>query len=359
MKLLSLCDPTQYRHPPLDVPSFYQQLAKDPRVTFYHVPSPWAIADPTHCLENRLPNVKAILVSGANTRHLSYENFVALGEETAQDIHLEAIDLVFCRTLKPFHPDYLKRLTGWERFTRFVNSPMSKQAQIQSAFVLNIAQDYMPEAIATHQVSKALAFFEQFQTVVAKQPNSTGGRGVFKIRYANGKYHVDNVLTGEGTFATFRQVMAYLQAGTAEPIQFCRYLANTTAGDKRVVVVDGEIYGSYVRRSKSGHWVNNVSADGECTLAEMTAAETEAIANTVGHYQAMGLHTLGYDFLMDDDGSWRISEINAGNIGGFARLELLTGKPVMTRFIDWLIDFSHRPHVVPAAAPTVRRELVV
>ncbi|MEL6816582.1 MAG: hypothetical protein AAFP03_17500, partial [Cyanobacteria bacterium J06598_3] len=50
----------------------------------------------------------------------------------------------------------------------------------------------------------------------------------------------------------------------------------------------------------------------------------------------------GYDFLMDDDGTWRISEINAGNIGGFARLELLTGQPVMNRLIDWLIEYAQR-----------------
>ena len=121
-----------------------------------------------------------------------------------------------------------------------------------------------------------------------------------------------------------------------------RYLKRVDEGDKRVVVVDGEIYGAYIRRSQSGHWVNNVSGDGECTLAEITDAEREAIAKTVGHYRDRGLHTLGYDFLMDNDGTWRISEINAGNIGGFARLELLTNKPVVERLISWMIEFAQR-----------------
>ncbi|MEM9089920.1 MAG: hypothetical protein AAGC93_14375 [Cyanobacteria bacterium P01_F01_bin.53] len=342
MKLLSLCDPTQYRRPPLDVPSFYQQLASDPRVTFYHVPSPYVVSKSA---AKSVPNIQAILVSDTS-RSLSYEDFVSLGEGIAQDISLDDIDLIFCRTLKPFHPHYLKGLTRWEQFTRFVNSPTSKQIQMQSDFVLTVAQQYMPEAIATAESDEAAAFFETFQTIVAKRANSTGGRGVFKIHYESGAYHVDNVLTGPGKFSTFSQVMDYLKAGQTEPIQLCRYLANTTAGDKRVVVVDGEIYGSYLRRSKSGHWVNNVSADGDCVLSEITNDEREAISNTVGHYQRMGLHTLGYDFLMDDDGTWRISEINAGNIGGFARLELLTGQPVMARLVDWLIAFSRRPSAV-------------
>ena len=83
-----------------------------------------------------------------------------------------------------------------------------------------------------------------------------------------------------------------------------------------------------------------MSGDGECLLAEITLAEQEAIAHTVSAYQERGLHTLGYDFLLDDDGVWRISEINAGNIGGFSRLEQLTQTPVMARFVDWLIKFS-------------------
>ena len=349
MKLLSLCDPTQYRRPPLDVPTFYQQMALDPRVTFYHVPTNDAIAT-FEALPKGSPQVSAIPARGT----LSYEAFVALKNAASQSISLESIDLVFCRTLKPFHLDYLNVLSQWERFTRFVNSPSGKQVQMRPDFLLNIAQGYMPEAIATHQCDKAFAFFEKHSTIVAKRANSTGGRGVFKVHYQNGVYHIDNVLTGSGTFATFSQVMKYLNTGQSDPIQFCRYLANTTAGDKRVVVVDGEIYGSYLRRSKSGHWVNNVSADGECILTDITGDERAAIENTVGYYQKLGLHTLGYDFLMDDDGTWKISEINAGNIGGFARLELLTGKPIMARLIDWLITYSQRPRVgQPQTPPTV------
>lgn len=142
-------------------------------------------------------------------------------------------------------------------------------------------------------------------------------------------------------YSDFYEVINYLQGTTGTPIQLVRYLQHVQQGDKRIVVVDGEIYGAYLRRSKSGHWVNNVSGDGECLLAEITDAEKNAIAHTVKAYQTLGLYTLGYDFLLDDDGIWRISEINAGNIGGFARLEQLTQTPIMARFIDWLINFAN------------------
>ena len=345
MKLLSLCDPTQYKRPPLDVPTFYRQLASDSRVQFYHMPSPWALSQ-----SQRLPVVEAI----ATPRSLPYAEFVTLGDRTSQLTNLEEIDLVFCRTLKPYAPDYLTKLSRWEAFTTFVNSPSHKCRQMEADFLLSVAAPYMSETIVTDHCSEARAFFETHQVVVAKTENSTGGRGVFKIFYESGEYCVDNILTGLGRFSQFSHVMRFLQSasassrlrsrtsGQSSKIQFSRYLANTSRGDKRVVVVDGEIYGSYLRKSQSGHWVNNVSADGQCSLADVSAVEKDAIARTVGHYQRMGLHTLGYDFLMDDEGTWRISEINAGNIGGFARLEMLTGQPIMAKFIDWLLTFSEQ-----------------
>ena len=288
---------------------------------------------------SKLPNVQVVQSAGK----LTYEQFLALGDQTHNRIRLDDIDLVFCRTLKPFPPDHLDTLAPWEDWTRFINRPSSKKEQMKPDFLLKVAKDYMPETIVTTDWTEALAFFEQFQIIVAKRTNSCGGRGVFKIWHQQGTFHVDNVRLGTRAFPNFADVMTYLQSGQTEPIQFCRYLHRTDAGDKRIVVVDGEIYGSYVRRSKIGHWVNNVSSDGACTLAEITADELVAIHHTVRPYQALGLHTLGYDFLLDDDGTWRLSEINAGNIGGFARLELLTGQPVMDRFIAWLLDYAQRP----------------
>ncbi len=338
MKLLSICEPTRYKNVPWGVPIFYQRLSLDPRVEFYHMPTSQVFAE-------QLPKVQVASAAG----ELTYEEFIALSDAAENWLDLANIDLVFCRTLKPFPPSYLDRLTAWEKFTRFVNRPSSKKEQIKPHFLLEVAKGYIPEGIVTAEWTQALEFFEQFQIIVAKQANSCGGRGVFKIWYQNGVFQVDNFLRGTQTFTQFSQVMSYLQEGQVEPIQFFRYLHRTNAGDKRILVVDGEIYGSYLRCSKSGHWINNFSCDGECTLADVTDEELEAIEHTVGHYQAMGLHTLGYDFLLDDDGTRIISEINAGNINGFIHLESLTEKPIMDRFISWLIDYAQRPSVKPIA----------
>ncbi len=340
MKLLAICDPSRYSSPPLDVPTFYQKAALHPAIDFFHIPVKNVLA------QNRYSNTVQVAPAVGD---LNYADFLALGDNAHESHDLKTFDLIFCRTLKPFPQNYLSQLQRWEQYTPFLNSPTGIEAQIEPDFLSQAASAFTPHMLVTQHWTKALVFFERHQTIVAKRFNSCGGRGVFKIWYENHRFKVDNFILGLREFSDFSKMFIYLQGATNKPLQFVRYLTHVAAGDKRVVVVNGEIYGAYVRRSKSGHWINNVSHDGECFLSEVTEAEREAIVGTVEHYRRRGLITLGYDFLQDEDGTWRISEINAGNIGGFARLELLTGEPVMERFLNTLVELAkaiRRPAVV-------------
>ncbi len=331
MKLLCICDPPAYSSPKLDIPNFYQHLALDSRVDFFHLPTPYVLQQG---LNPQRLNVAAI------EGELSYQAFLQLQQKAQLSYPLEHFDLVFCRTLKPFPPGYLELLSSWEKKVHFVNRPSSKIEQIRPHFLLKAASEFTPEILVTDQAEEIESFCHRHQIIVAKQANSCGGRGVFKIWYQAKLWHVDNLLVGTRKFTNSQLVISYLLAKQSEPLLLMPYLKGVGAGDKRVIVVNGEIYGAYIRRSRSGYWVNNVSGDGDCFLAEISEGEREAIEKTVGYYRDRDLLTLGYDFLLDETGDWRISEINAGNIGGFARLEMLTGKPIIRRFTSWLIEFA-------------------
>jgi len=320
-----------YLHQDLDVPNFYRRAADNHNFNLFHLDSEQVLGKQTQA-----KNIWATKVNA----DLTYQKFLELENQQKNIYSLKKFDLVFCRTLKPFPQGYLDRLSYWENFTKFVNSPSRKKEQITADFLLKVAEKWIPDTVVTNDWQKAFAFWEKHQIIVAKQINSCGGRGVFKIWYEGGLFQVDHFQAGVHSFAHFARAIDYARGTTQAPLQLVRYLPGVKQGDKRVIVVDGEIYGAYIRRSKTDHWVNNVSGDGECLPAEISEFERKAIADTVGAYQQRGLHTLGYDFLQDSDGLWRISEINAGNIGGFYRLEQLTQTPAIDRLLDWLIDFS-------------------
>ena len=335
MNILLISDPRNYQNYNSDVAKFYRKFSRHQDLNLFHT-------SPDKVMEQEMLS-NDILVTKISHK-LTHQEFLELGSQAKKLYPLQKFDLVFCRTLKPFPQGYLDRLSSWENFTKFVNSPSRKKEQISADFLVKVAKKWIPETIVTANWQEALTFWEKYQTMVAKQVNSCGGRGVFKIWYHQGLFQVDNFQAGLRSFEHFSEVIDYVRGITQAPLQLVRYLSQVNQGDKRIVVVDGEIYGAYIRRSKTGHWVNNVSGDGECVLAKISNFEKNAIADTVGVYQERGLHTLGYDFLRDDDGMWRISEINAGNIGGFARLEELTETPVMDRFINWMISFANKNH---------------
>jgi glutathione synthase/RimK-type ligase-like ATP-grasp enzyme len=152
----------------------------------------------------------------------------------------------------------------------------------------------------------------------------------------------DIVIEGERICAEFSEFFDKLTGDNDEKILLMRYLPRVVEGDRRIIVVDGEIYGAYLRTSSDGHWVQNVSFGAGCELVPVEHRDREIVDATCGNYLDAGIHILGYDLLRDDTGDWRISEINAGNIGGLFRIEYLGVAGVTDRFVSWLQNFHDR-----------------
>ena len=117
-------------------------------------------------------------------------------------------------------------------------------------------------------------------------------------------------------------------------------LPRVVEGEKRLLVLDGHILGAYLRQSLGEHWIQNVSAGAHSRLDTITDEDRRCVADTFATYARAGLHMLGYDLLKGDSGNWVVSEINAGNIGGFFRVEDLGLTGVVNRFVGWLQAFA-------------------
>ena len=331
INLVFICDPESYLREDNDIPMTYRAAARDPRIRLFHLPTQGVTGHDT------------IEVAPIPHGTLSHADYLTLNERATSPMPVTAFDVMFCRTDKPFPPGYLDRLGLWLGKTRFLNNPLNKKTQIMPGYVNRIAPDFTPETAVAESADDLAAFLSRHGTVVSKQPNSSGGRGVFKVWRTAEACLTDHIREGEHAFGTLTAAFDHIR-GDWPSVELVRYLPRVTEGDKRVVVIDGEIYGAYLRRSKAGHWVHNVSSsDSECSLAEISEFERRAVAETVPFYREKGFHTLGYDFLTNDDGRWLISEVNVGNIGGIARLELLSGEPELRRFLSWIIAYADRP----------------
>ncbi len=329
MKLLCVTDPLT--HPADDTTvAIYNRLPDDQRFEMYHLEAS-EVGPEDEIPVQRIPTP------------LSFQAFRVLPNGPRVMARFSDFDLVYGRADLPYPPGFLPGLICQEGRTRFVARPSGMLACARRSFYRAHADQFLPPGLMTRNLAEAVDFIARTGAVVAKTNKSYGGKGVSRIWRQGQRWWVQHG-TGEGApHASLEALCEALFARDPEEYEFVRYLPNVTAGDKRVLVVDGQIYGGFLRLAGDGAWINNLTKGGTVHAAIVAPGEARAIRATCGLYHERGLHTLGYDFLLGDSGAWLLSEINAtSNIGGYHRLEVTSGRPVMTRLFDWLLDFASR-----------------
>ena len=329
-----ICDARAYRDQPgSDVIRFYQALTRDHAFESFHLPLPALRAV---LASGDLSTLPALGLSDRVTPTLWYED----STNGVQPMPTKQFELLFCRTLKPFPPRHLELLRQLEPLTRFLNRPSSKIRQLASWFLSDIAGSFTPPSRLIRSSEGLAEGLDDWGDMVIKRPNSTQGQGVFRLsRSGHGDILLSQGLLPVESLASLEAAMALI-GDVSEEWLAMPFLPGTLLGDKRVVVVDGEVIAGYRRRSRSGHWINNVSVDADCVLEPVSADERSVVAATAPAYRAMGMRILGYDFLTGQSGEPVVSEINVGNIGGFSRVTELGGSDAMQELLGWTRLFA-------------------
>ena len=329
MKLLCITDPTT--HPSFDTTvRLYRAFATHPDIDFFHAPvSSIDDSGMFYCVS----------VAGV----LTDDDFMQLDAQPLVSKRPGTFDLVFNRADEPVPKDFFANLAKAEDQTRFVNQPSQLSHVRRKDFLETYGRQYLPEHIFSSSLAEISAFFERFDPMVAKLNVSYGGKGVYKIWRQGSAILTENVQEGQRSYPSLGAVFDHLvQVDPDGHFEFVQFLKNIGAGDKRVLVVDDEIYGALLRKASTDTWVHNVTAGAKYHASQVGDREREIILKTYDYYRDRGVHTLGYDFLMGDDDEWILSEVNAGNIGGYDWLEEISGEPIMSRLTDWLIQFAAR-----------------
>ena len=119
-----------------------------------------------------------------------------------------------------------------------------------------------------------------------------------------------------------------------------KYLKNVSKGDKRILVVGGQIMASSLRIPAVGSWLCNVSQGGKSVKSEVTMEE-EDIVNTISpSLIAEGILIFGVDTLEDDDGKRILSEVNTLSVGGFPQAQKQSQRPIIKMTIDKIFKYA-------------------
>lgn len=221
------------------------------------------------------------------------------------------IDVVLMRQDPPFHMGYITATHLLERIreeTLVVNDPVSVRNAPEKVMVLNYRQ-FMPPTLVTRSVEEAKAFMAQHGAIVMKPIHGNGGKAIFRIP--------ENGENLTALFEVFNQTWP-------EPHMLQPFLPEVAQGDKRIVLVDGEVAGAINRKPGKGEFRSNLAMGGSAEKTELTEREQEICAAMGPELKRLGLTFVGIDVI----GGKYLTEINVTSPTGIVAISNFDGSDV-------------------------------
>lgn len=223
--------------------------------------------------------------------------------DLAQDV-----DVVLMRQDPPFDLGYITATHLLERVrdkTLIVNDPVSVRNAPEKMFVLDFAQ-FMPPTLITRTLDEVRAFHRAHGQIVIKPLHGNAGSAVMHIG-PDGK-----------NLAALTELFGEVWK---EPFMAQAFIPDVASGDKRIVLIDGEVAGAINRIPGSGEIRSNLAAGGRAEATQLTPGE-QAICDAIGaELKARGLLFVGIDVI---GGRW-LTEINVTSPTGIVVMDAFNG----------------------------------
>jgi glutathione synthase len=237
------------------------------------------------------------------------DHFTA-GDPISLDLGDEA-DVVLMRQDPPFDLGYITATHLLERIahkTLVANDPASVRNAPEKVFVLDYAR-FMPPTLVTRSLDEARAFLKQHGAIVVKPLHGNGGKAIFRVG-----------AEGENLSA----LMEVFNQTWREPHMVQAFLPDVAKGDKRIVLVDGEVAGAINRLPGEGEFRSNLAVGGSAEKTGLTAKEREICEALGPELKRRGLIFVGIDVI---GGEW-LTEINVTSPTGIVAIERFDGTDV-------------------------------
>ncbi len=233
---------------------------------------------------------------------------------------LAEVDAVLMRKDPPFDSEYFYAthlLSQAEREgARVFNSPRALREHPEKLAILEFPQ-YIAPTIVTRDEAAIKRFHGEQCDIVLKPLDGMGGMGIFRVG-------ADGLNLGS--------ITETLNRNNTTTVMAQRYLTEITAGDKRILVIDGVLVPHSLARIPQGSEIRGNLAVGGKGVAQPLTTRDREIAEAIGPtLAARGLLLVGLDVIGDS-----LTEINVTSPTGFQEITAQTGFDVAAMFLDAL-----------------------
>lgn len=230
---------------------------------------------------------------------------------------LTNFDAVIMRTDPPVDTDYLLATqlldVAVAQGVRVLNRPSALRDFNEKLAILNFSQFTAPTLVSAKPGDIAI-FLAEHTDVIVKPLTEMGGSGIFRLTAADpNRNAILETLTHHGQ----------------RPIMAQRYLPEISLGDKRILIIDGEVVPwALARIPKPGETRGNLAAGGTGRAQALSPRDNEIALAIAPWARKHGLFLVGLDVIGDC-----LTEINVTSPTGFQEITAQTGHDVAGQFI--------------------------
>jgi len=234
----------------------------------------------------------------------------------ARVIDLSTRDVVLLRQDPPFDMAYITTTHLLERIhprTLVVNDPAHVRNAPEKIFVLDFL-DLMPPTLVTRSLADVAAFRDEHQDIIIKPLYGNGGASVFRIQ------------PGDSNLGSLVELF---QTVFREPFMVQQYRPEVRAGDKRIILIDGEVAGAINRVPAAGETRSNMHVGGTPAATDLTPRDLEICTRLGPELKRRGLLFTGIDVI----GPY-LTEINVTSPTGIRQVKAFGGADIAAKIWD-------------------------
>jgi glutathione synthase len=235
---------------------------------------------------------------------------------SARRAELTEFDVILLRQDPPFDLAYVTTTHFLERIhpkTLVVNDPGEVRNAPEKLFVLDFL-DLMPPTLVTRSLADVQAFRKEYKDIIIKPLYGNGGAAVFRVK------------PDDGNLASLVELF---QTVFREPFMVQEFRPEVKNGDKRIILIDGEVAGALNRIPQAGETRSNLHVGGTAVAAELDKRDHEICARLGPELKKRGLLFTGIDVI----GPY-LTEINVTSPTGIRQIQAFGGNDIAAMIWD-------------------------
>jgi len=207
---------------------------------------------------DRLSYEEGLLVASGHKITLQADSYSPIANsEFISDIHLEEMDVIWLRQDPPFDTAYITTTYLLDLVDNAVifNDPFWVR-NLPEKILVSRFKEFIPPTLISREPDRIRKFREKYKDIIIKPLYNNGGYGVFKITHND---------------PNLESLCEMLCSLSKEPFIIQQFLPAVADGDKRVILINGEVAGAINRVTTGNNVRSNMHVGGvahDTTLTE-------------------------------------------------------------------------------------------